>query len=342
MALTKQQLIDKINATFDKKVNENFQNAAIKQLLIRVLDWAEENGGGGGGGSGVSGYSGYSGYSGQSGYSGYSGSGVSGFSGFSGSGISGYSGYSGLNGSQGTSGYSGYSGYSGSGISGYSGINGTNGASGISGYSGYSGSGISGYSGYSGYSGSGISGYSGYSGATGPQGTSGYSGYSGANGASGTSGYSGYSGYSGSAGSVSHSIEPASDLTATDPSVYTSSLTTGENITAMDLVIINNSAGTPKWYKTDANTASIYSGLLGIAAETKTSGNAIKVFLLGSIIRNDAWNWTPGQVLYMSETPGAITGTQPTTTDAAIRVIGFAITDNCIMFQPSPDYITHS
>jgi hypothetical protein len=59
-------------------------------------------------------------------------------------------------------------------------------------------------------------------------------------------------------------------------------------------------------------------------------------------VRDDTWNWTPGAVLYLSETAGQITATQPTTTDAAIRVIGYAVTADVIYFAPSPDWITHT
>ena len=82
--------------------------------------------------------------------------------------------------------------------------------------------------------------------------------------------------------------------------------------------------------------------MLAIALAAGTNNNPLLVALKGSVVRNDAWNWTPGATLYMSETAGEITATQPTTTDAAIRVVGYALTDDCIYFDPSPDYITHT
>lgn len=129
---------------------------------------------------------------------------------------------------------------------------------------------------------------------------------------------------------------PASNLTANGP--HTNALQAGASVTALQLVILNSSS---QWVLTDANTSSIYAGMIGIAMETKTSGNAMNVALPGSVVRNDSWAWTPGATLYMSETAGTITATQPTTTDAAIRTIGFALTATAIYFFPSPDYITH-
>jgi len=132
-------------------------------------------------------------------------------------------------------------------------------------------------------------------------------------------------------------IPPSSDLTAQGP--RTNDLNAGATLAAMDLLILNSSS---QWVKTDANTLSLYSGMLSVALAAGTAANPINVALKGSIIRNDAWAWTPGAVLYISETAGTITATQPTTTDAAIRVIGYAITADVIYFDPSPDYITHT
>ena len=130
---------------------------------------------------------------------------------------------------------------------------------------------------------------------------------------------------------------PGADHTATGPT--TNALNAGGTITIMDLVILNSSS---QWVQTDANAAATYAGLLAISLESKTSGQAMKVALPGSFVRDDTWAWTPGAVLYLSETAGQITATQPTTTDAAIRVIGFAVTADVIYFFPSPDWITHT
>ena len=45
---------------------------------------------------------------------------------------------------------------------------------------------------------------------------------------------------------------------------------------------------------------------------------------------------------YVSETAGDITGTQPTTTDVVIRVVGFALTADELFFNPDNVYITHT
>lgn len=132
-------------------------------------------------------------------------------------------------------------------------------------------------------------------------------------------------------------IPPASNQTAQGP--RTNDLNAGATTAIMDLLILNSSS---QWVKTDANTLSLYAGMLSVGLAAGSSGNPLNVALKGSIIRNDSWNWTPGAVLYMSETAGEITETQPSTADVAIRVVGFAITADVINFDPSPDYIVHT
>jgi hypothetical protein len=107
----------------------------------------------------------------------------------------------------------------------------------------------------------------------------------------------------------------------------------------MDLVYMGSAS---KWLEADASSTTTSAGLLALALEAKTDGQAMNVALPGSFVRDDTWNWTPGAPLYVSETLGAITATQPTTTDAVIRVVGFAVTADVIWFDPDGAYITHT
>lgn len=132
---------------------------------------------------------------------------------------------------------------------------------------------------------------------------------------------------------------PTTDLKATGPTCgdfncgYTSSA-------IGDLVYLDSSS---TWQKTDANTAALYNGLLGIALEVKASANALLVALPGSFVYSTTGfpTWTIGSPIYMSETAGAMTQTAPTTTDSATRVVGWAVHADKMYFFPSPDYITH-
>lgn len=134
-------------------------------------------------------------------------------------------------------------------------------------------------------------------------------------------------------------IEPSVNQTSQGP--VTSSKNAGATITIMDCVYLG-SAGT--WLLTDTDAAATAKGILAISLESKTSGQAMKVALHGSVIRNDSWAWaTVGAPLYLSSTAGGITDTVPAqSTDRAVRVIGWVLTDNCIYFMPSADYITYT
>lgn len=101
-----------------------------------------------------------------------------------------------------------------------------------------------------------------------------------------------------------------------------------------------------RWEATDANSAAGADGdargLLGMVVVAGTDGNACTV-LLNGIIRADAKfpTFTVNNPIYVSETAGLVTQTQPTTTDVVIRVVGAALTTDEMYFSPSYDYITH-
>lgn len=130
---------------------------------------------------------------------------------------------------------------------------------------------------------------------------------------------------------------PGGDHAADGPT--TATFNAGATVTVMDTVYMG-SAG--KWLLTDADATSTASGMLGISLESKTDGQAMKVALSGSFVRDDTWNWTVGGTIYLSTTAGALTQTQPVGTDDVIRVVGFAVSADVIYFNPSPDYITHT
>lgn len=128
---------------------------------------------------------------------------------------------------------------------------------------------------------------------------------------------------------------PDTDQTANGPT--TSTFNAGETVTVMDLVYMHSDG---EWHLTDADAAATANGLLAISLQSKTDGQAMKVALPGTFVRNDAWNWTIGAVLFVSTTAGQITATAPSGTDDVVRVVGFAVTADVMYFGPSPDYAT--
>lgn len=130
---------------------------------------------------------------------------------------------------------------------------------------------------------------------------------------------------------------PAVDHTATGN--ITGTFNAGATIAAFELVYM---ASDGEWALTDASAAATGSGMLSIALEAGTDGNPMEVALSGAFVRDDTWAWTVGAVLYMSETAGAITETAPTTTDAVVRTIGYAVTADIIYFNPASTIVIHT
>lgn len=101
-----------------------------------------------------------------------------------------------------------------------------------------------------------------------------------------------------------------------------------------------------RWELTDANAAAGADGdargVIGFCVQAAASdGSATKILLWGTIRADAAFpSMTVNNPMYVSETPGDITGTRPTTTDVVIRVIGTALTADELFLNPSPDYIT--
>jgi hypothetical protein len=136
-------------------------------------------------------------------------------------------------------------------------------------------------------------------------------------------------------GALSLDATPDTDHTANGP--QTSTLNSGYSSTLMDLVYLGSGG---KWLEADADATGTSINLLGIAMEAKTDGQAMNVALAGSFVRDDTWNWTPGEPLYVSGTLGAITATKPSGSGDVVRTVGYAVTADIIFFNPSSDYVT--
>lgn len=89
--------------------------------------------------------------------------------------------------------------------------------------------------------------------------------------------------------------------------------------------------GTDVWFKAKL-------GMCVLAWASTTT----EMLLIGKI-RADAISptFTIGAAVYADDTSGNIVVAQPTTTNFAIRIIGYADTADVLMFNPSHDYIVH-
>lgn len=136
---------------------------------------------------------------------------------------------------------------------------------------------------------------------------------------------------------INHTFEPASDDTFTGETI------TGFNATATiaqwDLVYLS----TTGWALADGDASATAGGVLvGLATTSGTNGNPLTVLIKG-VVRNDGWTWaTVGAPLYPGSTAGAMVLTAVTATDSVTRVLGYVLSDDCILFDPAKSWITHT
>lgn len=64
------------------------------------------------------------------------------------------------------------------------------------------------------------------------------------------------------------------------------------------------------------------------------AGSRGKILFIGIISNND-WNWTPSNLLYVSTNAGEITMIPPVESGNQVQVIGMALTETLIIFNPS-------
>ena len=65
--------------------------------------------------------------------------------------------------------------------------------------------------------------------------------------------------------------------------------------------------------------------------------------LLYGKVRSAAFpTFTVGAPVYLDDTAGNLVVTQPSTTNFAIRIVGYASTAEDLLFNPSNDWIIHS
>ena len=81
---------------------------------------------------------------------------------------------------------------------------------------------------------------------------------------------------------------------------------------------------------------------LGICVLAADADAATEMLVYGKVRSAAFPAFTVGAPVYLSDTAGDLVVTQPSTTNFAIRVVGYAITAEDLLFNPSNDYIVHS
>lgn len=110
-----------------------------------------------------------------------------------------------------------------------------------------------------------------------------------------------------------------------------STITASENLAASDLVNIWNDGGTEKVRKADATGEG--KEICGYVLAGVTSGNPASVYSSDTI--TGLSGKTPGQVQYLSTTPGLMTATAPSTAGNVVQQVGVAHSATAVSFRPS-------
>ncbi len=136
----------------------------------------------------------------------------------------------------------------------------------------------------------------------------------------------------------SDKLNKAVDLTLgtnLDYTGQTATMTAGEALAFGDVCYLKDDGKLWKAKGDDAATMPV----MAMAGEVMSAGDSAAFILPGSnqFVRNDAWSWTIGGSIYVSEaTGGAMTQTQPDQTGEQVQYIGQAYTATVMIFNPQP------
>ena len=137
---------------------------------------------------------------------------------------------------------------------------------------------------------------------------------------------------------ASIALDPAGG-TDGDYSGITIAGTAGATLAFGDVIYL--AVADSKWELTDASAATTGAQMTGICVLAANADAATTILLKGTIRADAAFPaLTIGAPVYMSETAGDVVTTAPSTTDAVVRVLGFALTANEMYWDCSPDYLT--
>jgi len=81
---------------------------------------------------------------------------------------------------------------------------------------------------------------------------------------------------------------------------------------------------------------------LGICVLAAAENAATEMLVYGKVRSAAFPAFTVGAPVYLDDTAGNIVVAQPSTTNFAIRIVGYAITAEDLLFNPSNDYIVHT
>ncbi|MHA1805947.1 MAG: hypothetical protein ACTSX2_00060 [Candidatus Thorarchaeota archaeon] len=116
----------------------------------------------------------------------------------------------------------------------------------------------------------------------------------------------------------------------------TSELMAGTSITWGKVCMLQ---GDGKYDPAIASSEATSNGRLAFAMDTLSDGD-IGEFLIRGYIKDENWSWTVGGIIYLSaSSPGELTQTKPSSTGDIVRILGYAISQTVIWFDPDSSYV---
>ena len=106
---------------------------------------------------------------------------------------------------------------------------------------------------------------------------------------------------------------------------------------------IYQAVGDDRWELTDASAEATSFAKMGICVlAAANDGDATKILLLGKCRFNAAFpTFTKYAPVFLSETPGELTNTKPTTSGSITRIMGYGNTGDELFVTPEADWIEH-
>lgn len=111
----------------------------------------------------------------------------------------------------------------------------------------------------------------------------------------------------------------------------------GQTVVSGDLCRFDTSTG--KWRLADADISPDYNRMLSICLNGGNLDDAREFLVYGKTRSANYPTFSKGSPIYMGSGAGIVTHTAPTTDGSAIRVIGYGLTIEEMIFSPSNDYI---
>ena len=100
-----------------------------------------------------------------------------------------------------------------------------------------------------------------------------------------------------------------------------------------------------KWDKVDGiqdGTDTGFNKQLGICLDGGNDTDSTEMLLYGKVRSAEFPAFTVGSPVYLSDTAGDLTTTAPSTTNHTLRIVGFALSAEELMFNPSNDWVVHA